>query len=113
MQSLVRQLPLSEKVVEGILALVRNGRPESTSLDIVKKYVSWGPGPRASQALSLAARARALLDGRLAPSLDDVLALATPVLQHRMALGFAARADGVTLGDVLKTLSTSIDQPAR
>jgi len=107
-QKLVRVMPISEKTIEGILALVRNGRPETTTLDIVKKHVAWGPGPRASQALSLAARARALMDGRLSPSLDDVIALAKPALQHRMALGFAARADGVTLDTVLAAMIKTI-----
>jgi MoxR-like ATPase len=108
LQSLVRRMPISEKTVDGILALVRQGRPESSTLDIVKKYVVWGPGPRASQALSLAARARALLDGRLSPSLDDVLALAKPALQHRMALNFAARAEGVTMEAVQQAMAQSI-----
>lgn len=103
-QQLVRQMPLSEKVMEGILALVRNGRPESSKLDIVKQYVSWGPGPRASQALAMCARARAMLEGRLAPSMDDVMALAFPVLKHRMALSFTARADGVKPIDVVTAM---------
>ena len=106
-QSLVRRMPISEKVVEGILALVRQGRPETSTLDLVKQYVVWGPGPRASQALSLAARARALLDGRLAPSFDDVMALCKPVMQHRMALGFAARAENVRMDDVLRAMMQS------
>jgi MoxR-like ATPase len=73
-------------------------------LEEVRNHVAWGPGPRASQALMMAARARAVLDGRLSPSLDDVLALAKPVLRHRMALNFAARADGITLDDVIDRL---------
>ena len=108
LQSLVRRMPISEKTVDAILKLVRQGRPETSTLDIVRKYVAWGPGPRASQALSLASRARALLDGRLSPSVDDVLALAKPALQHRMALGFAARAEGVTLDAVLQAMMQSI-----
>jgi MoxR-like ATPase len=108
LQALVRRMPISEKVVEGILALVRLGRPDTSDLDIVKKYVVWGPGPRASQALSLAARALALLDGRLAPSLDDVLALCKPVMQHRMALGFSARAENVRMDDVLNAMKKSV-----
>jgi MoxR-like ATPase len=108
LQDLVRRMPVGEKIVEGILALVRNGRPETSSLDIVKKYVAWGPGPRASQALSLASRARALLDGRLSPSMDDVLALLKPALQHRMAISFSARAEGITLDVVLKALAQSV-----
>lgn len=108
LQALVRHMPMSEKTIEGILALVRLGRPESTSLDIVKKYVSWGPGPRASQSLSLAARARALLDGRLSPSMEDVIALAKPALQHRMMLSFAARAEGITMDNVLQAMTQSV-----
>jgi MoxR-like ATPase len=104
LQALVRRMPIGESVIEGILALVRKGRPESSDIELVKKYVVWGPGPRASQALSLAARARALIDGRLAPSFDDVLALAKPVMQHRMALGFSARAEGVSMDDVLQAM---------
>jgi len=103
-QRLARRLPVGESVVEGILDLVRNGRPEESALPEVRRHVAWGPGPRASQSLMLAARARALLDGRLAPSLDDVLALAKPVLKHRMALNFAARADGITLDEIIDRL---------
>jgi MoxR-like ATPase len=103
-QQIVRRLPVGESVVEGILTLVRGGRPETADLPEVQKHVAWGPGPRASQALMLAARARALLDGRLAPSLDDVLALAKPVLKHRMAVNFAARADGITVDDIVDRL---------
>ncbi len=103
-QRLVRRVPVGESVVNGILALVRSGRAESSDIDEVRRHVAWGPGPRASQALMLACRARAVLDGRFAPSIDDVLALAYPVLRHRMALSFAARADGVTLDDVIGRL---------
>ena len=103
-QRLVRRVPVGESVVETILALVRMGRPEDSDLAEVRSQVSWGPGPRASQSLMLAIRARALLDGRLAPSVDDVLALAGPVLRHRMALNFAARAEGVTVDDVIDRL---------
>ena len=103
-QRLVRRVPVGEGVVDGILDLVRRGRPEMSELLEVRQHVAWGPGPRASQALMLAARARAVLDGRLSPSLDDVVALAKPILKHRMALNFAARADGVTLDDVIDRL---------
>jgi MoxR-like ATPase len=100
-QRLVRRIPVGESVVEAILKLVRSGRPDATDDETIKKQVSWGPGPRASQALMLAVRARALLDGRMAPSLDDVVALAPPVLRHRMALTFAARADGIGIANVI------------
>ncbi|MBI3453258.1 MAG: MoxR family ATPase [Rhodospirillales bacterium] len=103
-QALIRRIPVGDSVVEAILRLVRAGRPETTDIPEARKHVAWGPGPRASQALMLATRARALLDGRLAPSIDDVLALAHPVLRHRMALNFAARADGVTVDEVIDRL---------
>jgi MoxR-like ATPase len=102
-QTLIRRMPVPESVVEAILALVRSARPGSGHVD-TDKHVAWGPGPRASQALTLCARARALYDGRLAPSVDDVHALAEPVLQHRMALTFAARAEGITVRDVIAGL---------
>ena len=103
-QRVIRRIPVGESVVEAILSLVRTGRPDSTDLDDVKRHVAWGPGPRASQALMLGIRARALLEGRLAPSIDDVLALAAPTLRHRMALNFGARADGVTITDIVNRL---------
>ncbi len=103
-QALIRRVPVGEKVVEAILSLVRGGRPESTDDDTVRRHVAWGPGPRAAQALMLASRARALLEGRLSPSIDDVAALARPVLRHRMALSFSARADGVVLSEVVDRL---------
>ncbi len=104
-QRLLRLIPVGESVVEAILNLVRSGRPDSTEIDEVTRHVAWAPGPRASQALMLAVRARSLLDGRLAPSVDDVVALAAPVMRHRMALNFAARADGVTIEQIIDRLS--------
>ncbi len=103
-QRLVRRVPVGESVVEAILSLVRSGRPEDSDVDETKRHVAWGPGPRASQALMLACRARALLEGRLSPSIDDVVALAPPVLRHRMALNFAARADGITMTRIIDRL---------
>ena len=107
-QALIRRIPVSEQVLEAILKLVRGARPETSGLDVVRKHLAWGPGPRAAQALMLATRARALLDGRLAPSVDDVIALAEPVRRHRMALTFAARADGVRLNEVIEALKDSL-----
>jgi MoxR-like ATPase len=108
-QMLVRQMPVGEAVVELILDLVRACRPdEPGALDVVRENVGWGPGPRAAQALMLTVRARALLNGRLAPSAEDVAALATPVLTHRMALTFAARARGLELGNVIKQVTGSV-----
>ncbi|WP_417676514.1 AAA family ATPase [Roseibium sp.] len=102
-QQLVRRMPVGESVVNAILQLVRAARPPEgeTSGNDITNLIAWGPGPRASQALMLTVRARALVEGRLAPSVDDVLALAEPILQHRMALTFAARADGHTVRGVI------------
>lgn len=108
MQNLVRKLPVGETVLDAILTLVRNARPAQTDIESIREQVSWGPGPRAGQALMLATRARALIDGRLSPSIDDVLELAGPVLSHRMALNFAARADGQTVSSVIDTLKDRI-----
>jgi len=108
-QQLVRRIPVGESVMEAILKLVRSARPDEggASSDLTS-LIAWGPGPRASQALMLTVRARALVDGRLSPSVDDVLALAEPVLQHRMALTFAARADGHTVRDVIRRVKATI-----
>jgi len=92
------------------LKLVRQARPGETASPFINDSIAWGPGPRASQSLMLGVRAKALLDGRLAPSIDDVLELANPVLRHRMALSFAARADGHTIDSVIEYLKDQIDQ---
>ena len=105
-QRLVRRLPVGDSVVEAILALVRSARPGADGGDA--KLISWGPSPRASQALMLAVRARALLDARLAPSIDDVVELAEPVLKHRMALTFTARAEGETIEGLIGRLKARI-----
>jgi MoxR-like ATPase len=106
-QRLVRRLPVGESVVEAILKLVRSARPGPEAGEL-GKLIAWGPSPRASQALMLTVRARALLDGRYSPSVDDVIALAEPVLKHRMALTFAARADGETIEGVVGRLKSRI-----
>jgi MoxR-like ATPase len=105
-QRLVRRLPVGDSVVEAILALVRSARPGADGGDA--KLIAWGPSPRASQALMLAVRARALLDARLAPSIDDVVELAEPILKHRMALTFTARAEGETIEAVIGRLKARI-----
>ena len=105
LQRLVRQVPVGESVVDAILNLVRAARPDTPEgAEAARSRLAWGPGPRAAQALMLAARARALIDGRLAPSLADVAALARPALTHRMALTFAARAEGATIAGVIEEL---------
>ncbi len=107
-QRLVRHVPVPDKVVDAILKLVRSARPAAGGSGEVDRFVAWGPGPRASQALMLAVRAKALIDGRLAPSVDDVVALAEPVLKHRMALSFTARAEGQTISEVISRLAGSL-----
>ncbi|WKW50911.1 AAA family ATPase [Rhodomicrobium lacus] len=104
-QQLVRQVPAGDSVVDAILGLVRSARPNTQEAGPrVNELVAWGPGPRASQSLMLTVRARALLDGRFAPSIDDVIALAKPVLRHRMALTFGARTENVTVDEVIDSL---------
>ncbi|SPH19674.1 hypothetical protein ASD8599_00409 [Ascidiaceihabitans donghaensis] len=110
-QTLLRRMPVGDSVVEMILDLVRAFRPdEADASDLIRETVAWGPGPRASQALMLAVRARALLDGRLAPSAEDVLDMARPVLTHRMALNFAARARGDSLTQLIDDTAASLTQ---
>ncbi len=106
-QRLVRRLPVGDSVVDAILDLVRAARPGEGD-GALTKHIAWGPGPRAAQSLMLATRARALIDGRLAPSIDDVRALAEPVLKHRMALTFAARAEGETISGVIARLAARL-----
>ncbi len=108
-QRLVRQIPVPDKVVESILKLVRSARPGTGANTETDKFVAWGPGPRASQALMLAVRAKALIDGRLAPSVDDVVHLAEPILKHRMALSFAARAEGQELSQIIARLAGAVE----
>jgi MoxR-like ATPase len=104
-QRLVRQIPTGDSVVDAILKLVRSARPQTAeAAPRVNELVAWGPGPRASQSLMLTVRARALLDGRFAPSVDDVIALAKPVLRHRMALTFTARTENITVDQVIDGL---------
>lgn len=108
-QTLLRRMPVGDSVVEMILDLVRAFRPdEPDASERVRETVAWGPGPRASQALMLAVRARAMLHGRLAPSAEDVINMARPVLSHRMALNFAARARGDSLADLIDTTAAGL-----
>ena len=106
LQNLVRRMPVPETVLEAILRLVRSARPEQSDHPQVKKRVDWGPSPRAGQALMLAARSRALLRGRLAPSLDDIEALAEPALGHRMALAYDPTGQGGTLSSLIQELAS-------
>ncbi len=107
-QRLTRLIPVGEQVAEAILKVVRAARPGPDADDFVNANVAWGPSPRASQALMLGARARALLQGRLSPSIDDVMELLGPVFRHRMALNFTARADGHTIDGTIARLAQLI-----
>lgn len=107
-QSLVRDIPISDDVVSSILTLVRRLRPGPDAPQIVNDLVTWAPGPRGSQGLLLACRARALIDGRAAPVRDDVIALAVPVLRHRMALNFKARAQRVTVSHIIDQIAQEL-----
>src|SRR5947207_11653589 len=106
-QRLVRRIPVGDSIVDAILRLVGSGRPDPAA-EGPRRFVAWGPGPRAGQALMLACRARALIDGRYAPSVEDVLALAPPVLRHRMAVSFAGRAEGITVVQVIDQMTTPL-----
>jgi MoxR-like ATPase len=103
-QAVLRRMPVGDQVVEMILDLVRACRPQEPEGAALADVLSWGPGPRAAQALMLTVRARALLDGRLVPNADDVRALARPVMIHRMLLSFAARARGESLAAVIDSV---------
>ncbi len=107
-QTTLRRMPVGENIVEMILDLVRACRPDEEAPALVRDTVQWGPGPRAAQALMLTVRANALLGGRLAPSPSDVMDMAIPVLEHRMALSFAARARGETVQNVITTIAAQI-----
>ena len=107
-QRLVREVPVGEQVTNAILNVVRAARPGAGAASYINDAVSWGPSPRAAQSLMLCAKARALLQGRLSPSVEDVKTLLEPVLKHRMALNFAARADGVTLPGLISKLAATL-----
>ena len=112
-QALLRRMPVGENILDMILDLVRACRPDdATAPEVIRQNVSWGPGPRAAQALMLTVRASALLDGRLVPSAEDVRNMAVPVLEHRMALSFAARARGEDIQSVITTVASQITQVA-
>jgi len=107
-QKLMTQIPVGEKVLEGIVTLVRNARPDSSTDKKVRESLAWGPGPRAGQTLLACARVSAALDGRPTPSLDDVVALAPAILRHRMQLTFTAKAAGTTIEDIIQHLSAKL-----
>ncbi len=107
-QRLTREVPVGEQVTHAILKVVRAARPGDDANAFINEAVAWGPSPRAAQSLMLCCKARALLQGRLSPSVEDVIALLEPVMKHRMALNFAARADGVTVPSVIAKLAETL-----
>ena len=104
-QNLVKNVPVSDNVIKYAVNLVHNTRPSGECLEITKKYIDWGAGPRASSFLILAAKAQALLLGKATPDIDDVKKVAIPVLRHRIILNFNAEAEGIKIDDVLNELS--------
>ena len=107
-QRLTREVPVGEQITNAILKVVRAARPGPDSATYINDAVAWGPSPRAAQSLMLCCKARALLQGRLSPSVEDVIALLEPVMKHRMALNFAARADGVTVPAIIAKLAQTL-----
>ncbi|MES3153051.1 AAA family ATPase [Sphingomonas faeni] len=107
----VRDVHLSEDLLDWITRIVRASRPGEGMPDAIRNYVRWGAGPRAGQSLVLAAKARALLQGRLAATRDDILALAAPVLRHRLILSFAAEAEGISPDQVVSRLVGAVRGP--
>jgi len=108
LQTLVRRIPVSDRIVEYAVKIANSTRPSRTKLDFIKRYVRWGAGPRASQFMVLGAKTRAVLHGNLTPSLEDVRAVAPPVLRHRIITSFNAEAEGVTTDDIIKMLLEEI-----
>ncbi len=108
LQRIIRDLPVGETVVNLILDIIHNSRPSTSRIPLVKENVLWGPSPRASQSMLLASKSKALLEGRLSPSINDVISLAKPILKHRMELSFSAKAEGITLEQVIEEVINSI-----
>lgn len=107
-QHLVRDMPVSDNIVDMIVTLVRSLRPGEDAHEIINEYVTWAPGPRGSQGLMLGVRARALLQGRSAPVKEDVIELAAPILRHRMALNFKARSQGISIEDLITEIANNL-----
>lgn len=107
-QTLIRDMPIGEKLVDQILYIVQNLRPETSNNQMAKDYLSWGAGPRAGQALMLAVRAHAFLDNRTAPMLEDLLAVASPVLRHRLGLHFSTIGKNITADGIIQNVCDSL-----
>ena len=111
LQSFVRDISISDDLIQYVTNLIRATRPESTDVAYVKDWVRWGSGPRAGQALILTAKARAMLKGRYAVTLDDIQAMAYPVLRHRVLVNFRAEAENIHADDVTAMLLKEVERP--
>lgn len=104
-QKLIRRIPVADNVIEYAVSIVSKTRPNAnTATDLVKEYVDWGAGPRASQNLIIASKTRAALNGKLSPDQEDVRAIALEVLQHRLLRNYKAEADGVSMKEIIQSL---------
>jgi MoxR-like ATPase len=112
LQALVREVHFGRDLLAWVTRLVRASRPDEGAGEDVRKYVRWGAGPRAGQSLILAAKARAVLNGRLAATREDVVALAQPVMRHRLLMSFAAEAERRSADDVIAALLRTVPFPA-
>jgi MoxR-like ATPase len=110
-QAVTRDVRISEDLLDYVTRLVRASRPEHTAISFVKEWTRWGAGPRAGQALILTAKARALLRNRLAVTLEDLRAVAAPVLRHRVLVNFRAEAEGIGADEVTRRLLTDVPEP--
>jgi len=113
LQGLVRRIPTSDYIIQYAISLVRNTRPETTSLDYIKKWVRWGAGPRAGQFLILGAKTIAALDGRLTPSIEDVRKIVLPTLRHRIITSFTADAEGINTDFIVNKLLDDVHPPKK
>ena len=104
-QQLIRKIPVADNVVEYAVSLVAKTRPNGNAVsDIVKNYVDWGAGPRASQNLILAAKANAAMKGKFSPDIEDVKAVAIPILSHRVVKNYKAEAEGISIHKIITAL---------
>ncbi|WP_047419899.1 MoxR family ATPase [Cellulophaga sp. Hel_I_12] len=113
LQELVREVYISDDLIDFVSTIVRATRPETTTNAYVKEWVSWGAGPRAGQAMILTAKARALQYGRLSVSLEDLKKVALPVLRHRIIINFRAEAEGITSDEITHHLLTNTEVPSK
>jgi MoxR-like ATPase len=113
LQEIVRRVPVSDRVIKYAVSIAEATRPnQPNSTDFVNSYITWGAGPRASQYLILGAKARAVLQGRFYVACEDIRALASSVLRHRIMLNFSAEAEGITPDSVIEKIVKSVLEPA-